>query len=282
MVQPWRLLDLTAYNACMNMAIDEAMLKACARKRFAASTIRFYTWIPAAVSIGCLQKISGHFDLNQAKNSGLAVVRRPTGGRAVLHKGDITCSLVLAENNPVVPRGVVASYQKISQAIRRGLGILGMDAQLCPERRISRSPFCFSGTAKYEILVQGKKVMGSAQRREQGALLQQGSIMIEDQRELIRQLFPQPECFSRSGEKAASEEEAGQATTADSEFISLEEAAGGPMTASLVKEALIQGFEEVLHISLVSGTLTCWEKEEAIRLSQEKYSQDIWTRKGHL
>ncbi|MEW6378234.1 MAG: lipoate--protein ligase family protein [bacterium] len=279
-MQPWRLLDLTAYDACMNMAIDEAMLKACARKSDAVSTIRFYTWTPAAVSIGCLQKISDHFDLNQAQESGLAVVRRPTGGRAVLHKGDISCSLVLAESNPVIPRGVLASYQKISQAIQRGLGILGIEAQLCPERRISRTPFCFSGAARYEILVQGKKVMGNAQRREEGALLQQGSIMIEDQRELICRLFPQPERFSRSGGKAISGEESGQSTTAGLEFISLEEAAGGPVTASLVKDALIQGFEEVLHISLVPGSLTFWEHEEAIRLSQEKYSQDIWTRKG--
>lgn len=309
-MQPWRLLDLAANNAFANMAIDEAMLNACIQRNDVPATVRFYTWSPPAVSIGCLQKISGNFDPAQAKGFGLDTVRRPTGGRSVLHKGDLTYSVVFAENNPLIPRGILASYQKINQAVQRGLWRLGIPSQLCPKRKVSRSSFCFSGVAQYEILVHGKKIMGNAQKRTKGACLQQGSIMAEDQQKLIRQLFPQPgdsspyqEDLNRNGAeagagtgagteagaesgagaKAGTGTESGTATKAGvSEFISLEEVFGSPVAVSLIKEALIRGFEEIFHICFTFGSLTDWEEEEAARLIQEKYSRHIWNKEGHL
>ena len=283
------------------MAIDEAMLNACVRQAgapaAAPATIRFYTWSPPAVSIGCLQRISqglpvaGDFDPAQAKEFGLDTVRRPTGGRGVLHKGDLTCSLVFAEDNPVIPRGVPASYQKISQAVQRGLWRLGVPSQLCPKRKISRTPYCLSGVARHEILVHGKKIMGNAQKRTKGACLLQGSIMVEDQRELIHRLFPQRESGIKEQRLCASVPL--PLCPSPSEFISLEEAFGSPIAFSLVKEALIRGFEEIFHLSFTLGSLTAWEEEEAARLVQENYSQDLWnqdriknpfnsSREGHL
>jgi len=273
-LQPWRLLDLAAHNAYANMAIDEAMLSACVRQTGAPATIRFYTWSPPAVSIGCLQKISRDFDLAQARELGLDIVRRPTGGRGVLHKGDFTCSLVFSEDNPLIPRGVVASYQMISQAVQRGLWRLGIPSQLCPKRKISRSAFCFSGAAQHEILVHGKKIMGNAQKRIKGACLQQGSIMMENQQELIRRLFPQQESGTNLSKFISG--------SSPSEFISLEEVFGSPIAFSLVKEALIRGFEEIFHLSFTFGSLTGWEEDEAARLVQEKYSQDRWNKEGRL
>lgn len=279
------------------MAIDEAMMNSYVRQQDrvknlcqssdgAPATIRFYTWSPPAVSIGCLQKISqgapvaGNFDPAQAKEFGLDTVRRPTGGRAVLHKGDLTYSLVFAEDNPVIPRGVLASYQKISQAVQQGLWRLGIPSQLCPTRKISRSPFCFSGVAQYEILVHGKKIMGNAQKRTKGACLQQGSIMVEDQQELIHRLFPQQELGTDAQSLCSSVPL--PLCPSPSEFISLEEAFGCPIAVSLIKEALIRGFEEIFHLSFTFGSLTGWEEEEAARLVQEKYSQDLWNKEGHL
>lgn len=290
-MQPWRLLDLAANNAFENMAIDEAMMNACVRQNGAPATIRFYDWSHPAVSIGCLQRIRGNFDLDQVKELGLDTVRRPTGGRAVLHKGDLTYSLVFAEDNPVIPRGVLASYQKISQAVQRGLWRLGIPSQLCPQsrvsslchsskRKISRSPFCFSGVAQYEILVHGKKIMGNAQKRTKGACLQQASIMVEDQHELIQRLFPQQELGTKGQRGKGTEEQ--RRCASHSEFISLEEAFGCPVSVSLIKEALIRGFEEIFHLSFTFGSLTGWEEEEAARLVQEKYSQDLWNKEGHL
>jgi lipoate-protein ligase A len=290
-LQPWRLLDLAAYNASANMAIDEAMLRACAHQKGVPATIRFYTWSPAAVSIGCLQRISGNFDLSQAKELGLDAVRRPTGGRVVLHKGDLTYSLVFAEDNPIIPRGIPTSYQKINQAVQRGLRLVGIPAQLCLERKISRSPFCFSGVAQYEILVHGKKIMGNAQKREKGACLQQGSIMVEDQQELIRRLFlPSPGYPSPVAEGAhnegvhniAGENEGAHNIAEEPEFISVEKVSGSSVPVSLIRESLIRGFEEVFHISFISGSLTGWEEEEAARLIQEKYSQEIWNKEGQV
>lgn len=294
----------------MNMAIDEAVLKnACIRQE--GATLRFYTWSAPAISIGCLQKIPGNFDLAQSEQLGLKAVRRPSGGRIVLHKGDLTYSLVFAENNPTIPQGIMASYQKISQAVKWGLNSLGIPAQLCPERKINRSPFCFSLVARYEILVHGKKIIGNAQKRERGAVLQQGSIMMENHRELLYQLFGKHFSLMSAGKNpagraaknaATDENPAGSAATDDhsvtdehpasyehsddgggeEKFTSVEEVLGGPVSVSLVKEAMIRGFEKVLNISLVPGLLTGWEEQEAIRLCREKYSQDCWNKEGHL
>ena len=292
-MQSWRLVDLTAHNAFMNMAIDEAILKASIQQgkpqeglqgkqqREWVGTIRFYTWTPAAISIGCMQKFSADFNLSQIEQLGLALVRRPTGGRAVLHGGDLTYSLVFAENNPIIPRGTMASYYKISQAIQRGLALLGLPAQLCPERKISRSAFCFAGKAKYEILLQGKKVMGSAQRRERGAVLQQGSIMVENQRELIQRIFSSPRLDELFSVEGASRDSRAEEVEFGSEFTSLEEVAGGPIAICLLKEALIRGIEEEFDICLARGPLTGWEKNESERLCQEKYSRPLWTIRGY-
>ena len=181
----WRLLDLRSHNALMNMATDEALFKALIQQKNKVPTLRFYTWLPPAVSVGCLQKIPENFNLTQCRKLGLDIVRRPTGGRMVLHMGDLTYSLVFAENTPVIPKGILPSYKKISQAIQYGLMLLGISSQLCSQQKINRSPLCFSLAAKYETLVNGKKIMGNAQKRKKGAILQQGSIMIENHHILI-------------------------------------------------------------------------------------------------
>jgi len=262
----------------MNMAIDEALLKGLVEKKSTSPTLRFYTWCPAAVSIGCLQKIPENFSLTQCRKLGLDAIRRPTGGRIVLHKGDLTYSLVFAENSPDFPQGILPSYKKISQAIRHGLKLLGISSQLCSQQKINRSPFCFSLTAKYEILVNGKKIMGNAQKREKGAVLQQGSIMIDNYRSLISQLFtphyplkanmPERERKNPPGEKE--------------DFISLSEILNSSIPISRIKDALIQGFKEIFTISLTTGSLTDWEKKEAMRLANDKYSSDQWNMKGQL
>jgi len=242
----WRLLDLRSHNALMNMAIDEALLKAQVEQKNTAPTLRFYTWCPAAISIGCLQKIPENFSLTKWQKLDLDTIRRPTGGRIVLHKGDLTYSLVFAENSPAFPNGILPSYKKISQAIQYGLKLLGIFSQLCAQQNINRSPFCFSSAAKYEILVNGKKIMGNAQKREKGAVLQQGSIMIDNHRSLISQLFAphyplEANMPEREGKNLPGEKE---------DFLSLSEILNGSIPIPRIKDALIQGFKEIFTISL--------------------------------
>jgi lipoate-protein ligase A len=262
----------------MNMAIDEAMLEALIHHRVAFSTVRFYAWHPPALSIGRLQRIPSSFDPAQCRKLGLDWVRRPTGGRMVLHGGDLTYSLVFAEPNPVIPRGILPSYRKISQAIQGGLKALGVQTQLYPERRnrheqrVQRSPLCFSLIARHEILVHGKKVMGNAQRREKGCVLHQGSIMIENQCALIRQLFPDLDTSHGTNLPMAGEDS----------FISLNEVLSGSVSPVQVKQALIKGFEDAWPVSLRPGSLTAWEEQEAARLYREKYSRNRWNKEGLL
>ena len=274
----WRLLDLRSHNALMNMAIDEALLKALVEHKSTAPTLRFYTWCPAAVSIGCLQKIPKNFIVTQCRKLGLDAIRRPTGGRIVLHKGDLTYSLVFAENSPSFPKGILPSYKKISQAIQHGLKLLGISSLLCSQQKINRSPFCFSLTAKYEILVNGKKIMGNAQKREKGAVLQQGSIMIDNHRSIINQLFAPHYPLRENRPEPMRENPPGQ----KDDFLSLSETLNGSIPILRIKDALIQGFKKIFTISLTPGSLTAWEKKEAMKLANDKYASDQWNMKGQL
>lgn len=278
----WRLLDLRSHNALMNMAIDEALLKALVEKKSTAPTLRFYTWCPAAASVGRLQKIPENFSLTQCRKLGLDAIRRPTGGRIVLHKGDLTYSLVFAENSPAFPKGILPSYKKISRAIQHGLKLLGIASQLCSQQKINRSPFCFSSAARYEILVNGKKIMGNAQKREKGAVLQQGSIMIDNHRSVISQLFSAPHYPLKTTMPEREERERGQLPGGKEDFLSLSEILNGSIPIPRIKDALIQGFKEIFTISLTPGSLTDWEKKEAMRLANDKYSSDQWNMKGQI
>ncbi|MGA1875573.1 MAG: biotin/lipoate A/B protein ligase family protein [bacterium] len=260
------------------MAIDEALLEALIHGQVAFSTVRFYTWHPPALSIGRLQRIPTSFDPAQCRKLGLDWVRRPTGGRMVLHRGDLTYAVIFAEPNPVIPKGILPSYRKISQAIQVGLKALGVQTQLYREnrnrheQRIQRSPLCFSVKARHEILVGGKKIMGNAQRRQKGCVLHQGSIMIENQSSLVHQVFS--DLDTSPG--------ANLPITGEDTFISLDEVLGGSVSPAQVRQALIKGFEEAWHISLRPGSLTAWEEQEAARLYREKYSRNRWNKEGLL
>src|SRR5262245_22115967 len=130
----WRLLDTGPADGFTNMAIDEAILEMHASNG-GLPTLRFYTWSPPALSLGYGQPIGLDIDLTQCTALGIDVVRRPTGGRAVLHDHEITYSLVLNGDDPRVSSGVLAAYLTISQAMIRGLSYLGITAELLPLRR---------------------------------------------------------------------------------------------------------------------------------------------------
>lgn len=227
------------------MATDEALLKAFIHQKNMVPTLRLYTWAPPAVSIGCLQKIPENFSITQCQKFGLDAVRRPTGGRMVLHMGDLTYSLVFAENTSAIPKGILPSYEKISRAIQEGLRLLGISSQLCSQRKMNRSPLCFSLAAKHEILVKGKKIMGNAQKREKGAVLQQGSIMIENHYAFIGQLFSSHSILKEARPEREKKNRSGK----EGEFISLSEILNGSISADHLKDALIQGFKKIFTIS---------------------------------
>ena len=130
----WRLLDCGPADGFTNMAIDEAILEVHAAEG-GLCTLRFYTWSPPALSLGYGQPIESDIDLTQCQALGIDVVRRPTGGRAVLHEHEVTYSVVISADDPRVSSGVLAAYLTISQALIRGLSYLGISAELLPLRR---------------------------------------------------------------------------------------------------------------------------------------------------
>ena len=184
--QAWRLIiELEPQDAYTNMAVDEALLDGQIGGG-SPSTIRFYSWRPPAISLGYTQEIAT-IDLESCRISGIGLVRRITGGRAILHEDDFTYSITAREDNPIVQGTLMDTYRKISQALLAGLQQLGVQADFAPgDRNPDASPslrWCgglLCSLFSIRAYVNGKKIIGSAQRRKQGAVLQQGSLPLQD------------------------------------------------------------------------------------------------------
>ncbi len=252
----------------MNMAVDEAILT-CQSQGKVPPTIRFYQWQPPAITIGYFQRINEEVDMEACRESGIDVVRRLTGGRAVLHHRELTYSLVACENDPHVPGGVLSSYLAISKGLLAGLKKLGLEGKVVEggAERSKGTAACFDAPSWYEITIDGKKVIGSAQTRKYGSLLQHGSVpVILEAAEVCRCLrFPSDKMkeytLRRLKEKAA-----GLA-----QFFG----GYGPPLSSIEK-AFFDGFAEGLGVHLAAEELTPEEKDLARHLCRNKYRQDHW------
>lgn len=171
------------------MALDEA-ISVCVRKGHSPPTLRLYGWETPSASIGYFQR-SGELDLSYCSEQGIDVVRRPTGGRGILHRSELTYSFCSPGGNGHFSGPLMESYWKIGMAFLRAFRALGLQAE-ASTRRISgrpRSPLCFSSHSYGEITVKGKKITGSAQRRWPDGFLQQGSIPFEINRTGLMRVF---------------------------------------------------------------------------------------------
>lgn len=232
----FRLLETGGADGSWNMAVDEAMLEAH-RLGLVPPTLRVYRWARPTLSLGYAQKADG-FDWEAIAAAGIDVVRRPTGGRAVLHAGDFTYAIVASG----LPEGVRASYALLAAGLAKGLEKLGLACELAPgELGVGRSEDCFKAATQADLLAAGRKLIGSAQTRRAGAVLQHGSLYIRYPRELARVVF---------GE--------GHAEIAD-----LATLLGRVPSWDEVAEAITQGFREYFGIRLEPGELTEWERQRA-------------------
>lgn len=269
----WRLITSALARAADNMAIDEAILKAHAAGQV-PPTIRFYGWQPAAVSLGYFQKAAEEVDWQECRRQGIDVVRRLTGGRAVLHDLELTYSIVVAENHPLVPPTITASYRFFCQGLLEGLKLLGIEAQMSMPRaaygqtkRRSQhaSSACFDAPSHYEVTYNGRKIIGSAQVRKEGVILQHGSILLEFNPQQVASVLKLPsEAKARLAELLA--ERAG----------SLECALGRQITWEQVCQALKASFGPALGVELAEDSLSQAEQNMARELSVTKYTQDSW------
>ena len=187
MTNIWRFIDTGPYSAAYNMALDEA-IAAVVRKDNAPPTLRLYRWDMPSVSIGCFQKISD-VDIAYCIEKHIPVLRRPTGGRAILHSNEITYSFSVKTTHRLLSKGLLDSYKKISIALGYALSKIGLspELKLIKENHRPRNPLCFHSTSYGEITINNKKIIGSAQKRWTDSLLQQGSIpFIIDRDELVK------------------------------------------------------------------------------------------------
>lgn len=253
------------------MAVDEQLVRSVGTGA-SLPTIRVFGWRPPGVSFGYAQKIAREVDLQAAKDRGIDIVRRPTGGRAVLHWNELTYSVVCPANHPTLGGNITDVYRAISTCLVAGLHHLGIDARLEPGRSPVPSPRgkdltspCFSSTSQYEITLDGRKLVGSAQRRMGDVVLQHGSLLIGPEHKQVVDLMP-------AGRQRLIDAYAEQLET---HTISLHEA-GHPLTFEDVTGGMRSGFETTLNADLTETPLTADEISEIERLVEAKYGTADW------
>ncbi len=266
----WRLLTYKTCPPAMNMAIDEAILEAHLSGAV-PPTLRFYGWLPEAVSIGYAQKIDNETHERIANNQ-FELVRRPTGGRAVLHAGDLTYSFVgtSKSNNSTqknsagsvgfLEPSVANAYKQISQGLIKGLSLLGVEAVLGGANANYRDQNdCFMAVTGADLQVGGKKLVGSAQLRRHDAVLQHGSILLQQEQDLMPKLFS-PSAISR-------------AEVSDYQRHANLYDLIGVRPIPEIEAALVQGFEEVFEQKFVIGDL-CQSEHDYVNQSIKRFRVD--------
>lgn len=185
----WRLLIDLPQSGLENMATDEAILESCNREH-SLPTVRFYEWSAPTLSVGCFQNADN--TIKYCAETGIPYVRRITGGRAVLHFDEITYSIICCDNEPLFGEGISGAYRIISGCLLAALREVGINADMHRSRAIeygSEKISCFHSPSKYEIIIDNKKLIGSAQRRFKKAFIQHGSILFGVDKALIARLF---------------------------------------------------------------------------------------------
>ncbi len=263
---PFRLLVTEPMDGPANMALDEALLKSRLDK-IGPPTIRFFAWRPPTISLGYGQPVDGSIDLAEAARMGIGLVRRPTGGSAILHEGpdlELTYSVVGAAEDFSGADALLATYRWIGTALAAGLTMLGTAVEMVPAQPSTPAAtpaFCFARTGSYELEVGGRKLVGSAQRRQGAGFLQHGSVMLGAVPERLRRVF-----------RAETDPLAGMTT--------LEAVLGRRPSFVEAAEVLARGFRDAHRIELRAGGLDPEEMALAESLAREKYATEQWTRAG--
>ena len=245
-----RLLTTGFKSAYENMAIDEAVLVHSQKNH--QSTLRFYGWRPAAISIGYFQSLKEEVDMNECQKQQVDYIRRVTGGGAVFHEAEVTYSLISPVDGQFIPQDIISSYKKICQGIIEGLKILGIESQFVPLN---------------DIIASGKKISGNAQTRKKNVLLQHGTILLDVNVEKMFSLLKVPQEKLRDKLiKDVKQRVVGVKNLLLSKQINFE----------TCQEALVKGFEKALMLEYDKTSLTASELAMAQELKDKKYSLPEW------
>jgi len=266
----WRLIITPAERAARgawNMAVDESILEHIGRGD-SLPTLRLYAWDPACLSLGHAQPFA---DVEPARlqERGWEVVRRATGGRAILHTDELTYSVTGSAEEPVLAGGVLESYNRLAQALFLAVKNLGLQVEMKEKKakgNATPNPVCFEVPSTYEITVGGKKLIGSAQARKKEGVLQHGSLPLTGDLTRICQAL----VFENESARAdAAKRLLARATTVES-------ALGRAVSWETAAQAFIHAFEVQLGLCFEKGELSGSESRRAHELCKEKYDHPSW------
>jgi lipoate-protein ligase A len=260
----FRLVLTPPLDGAANMALDEALLLSRLRGE-GPPTVRFFGWRPPTISLGYGQRLDERIDVEAARAVGIGLVRRPTGGSAILHEGpdlEVTYSVVAAWDDFAGADDLLATYRWIGAALAEGLRRLGAPVDMVPVQPSDPAQmpaFCFARTGSYELEVAGRKLVGSAQRRQGKTFLQHGSVVLGADAGRLHAVFPGTVDPGRG-------------------MTTLERVLGRRPSFEETVAALIRGFRDAHGIELVEQPLAPGERALAERLERDKYRSPEWTR----
>jgi lipoate-protein ligase A len=254
-----RFIDAGANDAYTNMAIDEALLI-----NSKIPILRVYSWNPKAVSVGYNQNLEKEINIDECKKLNIDIVRRITGGKAVFHDKEITYSFILPENNGLLPFEVNESYKIIANALVIALKKININAEIKKVPEKIATSICFNSSNWYELLVNGRKISGSAQRRMDGKILQHGPILIDFDYNKNNSLFNSNNLIDNI-------------INLKNRITSLKNEINNKIISyKELSEAIKSGFKENFNFEIIDDSLTNEETRLAEKLVKEKYSTEEW------
>lgn len=268
----WRLIRSGPLTGVDNMALDEALLDSVATGR-SLPVLRLYGWLPPAVTLGYFQRLTAAVDPEACRQLGYDIVRRMTGGRAVLHDREVTYAVISPERSALFPGGILENYRVIARVLQQTLDSFGLQTSLAPGRSpgsgesAAEQSSCFTAPATWELLQAGCKMTGSAQKRQADAFLQHGSIPLDlDPDRLFRAL---------DTERRLSPSAGGQLLSRSVGWLNrwLPE----PVAAAQVEARLLECFCQQWDVCLEEDRPTVAELARAAQLAGEKYANPAWT-----
>ncbi|WP_285851799.1 lipoate--protein ligase family protein [Sporosarcina luteola] len=269
----WHFINSGKCSPSYNMALDEALLEWHSRGEI-GPVLRFYEWEPATLSIGYFQSVEKEINMDAVEKHGLGFVRRPTGGRGVLHEHELTYSVIVTEDYPGMPESVTEAYRVISGGLLEGFRNLGLHAEFSlpaskeqsDNLKKPKSAVCFDAPSWYELVVEGKKVAGSAQTRQKGVILQHGAILLGLDEDKLVSLFKFPSEESRKRMLDSLPDKAVAIDRLTDRDISVEECV----------RAFGKGFETALDIMLQPMELSEEQLLYVEEIEERKYANKDW------
>lgn len=252
------------------MAEDETLLEYASE---GTPTLRLFAWSEPWLSIGCLQQVS-EVDVSACQRAGIPIVRRSSGGTAVLHEHTVAFSLAVPPDHPLSVSDIVESYRLLAPPARLALRKIGISAELVRLEEAHRgrpngfgSAACFAALSPYELVVGSRKLVGNSQLRRRGAILHHAVMMLDFN----------PGRFAGFLKTGSLEEVRRLSALLDVRIGSLGGVLGRPVSAEEVATAVRLGFAEAYGVRLVPGVLTAQEAQRARELVRDKYGSDSWT-----